>query len=275
MHIVTKQVTTQLDSTAAGLSDEITQVMGMLGAAAASSKHYSVKLAEGAENIERTDDISILKPVVEALLESTREKELETRALQVNLEESKAKTSTLQDEVMALRAEQLKDSLTRIGNRQYFDQSLIDLTSAAKAHDRPLSLLFCDIDKFKQFNDSFGHQIGDDVLRLAAVMVKNSLREGDIAGRYGGEEFGVLLPNTTLRSAKEIAERIRNAFSARDLKNRGTGETIGRITISIGIAELKKTETSVEFIERADKCLYAAKQAGRNRVICEHEANTD
>jgi diguanylate cyclase len=275
MHIVTKQFTTRLDSTAAGLSDEITQVMGMLGAAAASSKHYSVQLAEGAENIGRTDNISILKPVVEALLESTKEKELETRTLQVNLEESKAKTSTLQDEVIALRAEQLKDPLTRIGNRQYFDQSLIDLTFTAKTHDQPLSLLFCDIDNFKKFNDSFGHQIGDDVLRLAAVMIKDSLREGDIAGRYGGEEFGILLPNTTLQSATEIAECIRNAFSARDLKNRGTGETIGRITISIGIAELKKTETSVEFIERADKCLYAAKQTGRNRVISKHEANTD
>lgn len=267
MHIVTKQVATRLDSTAAGLSDEITQVMGMLGAAAASSRDYSVQLAEGAENIERTDDISRLRPVVEALLESTKEKEQETRTLQVNLEESKAKTSALQDEVITLRAEQLKDPLTRIGNRQYFDQHLVDLTSAAKAHGQPLSLLFCDIDDFKQFNDTFGHQIGDDVLRLVATMIKESLREGDIAGRYGGEEFGILLPNTSLTSAKDVAERIRRTLAAREIKKRGTGETIGRITISIGIAEFKDNETSVEFVNRADRCLYEAKQSGRNRII--------
>lgn len=121
MHIATKHVANRLDSTAAGLSDEITQVMGMLGAAAVSSQNYSVQLAEGADNIEHTKDISRLRPVVEALLESTKEKELETRTLQVNLEESKAKTSVLQEEVIALRAGQLKDRLTGIGNRQYFD----------------------------------------------------------------------------------------------------------------------------------------------------------
>jgi diguanylate cyclase len=275
MHIGNSQVANRLESAATGLSDEISKIMGMFGAAAASSKQYSVQLAEGAENIDRTDDISILRPVVEALLQSTKERELEARALQVKLEDSKTKMSALQEEVTTLRAEQLKDPLTGIGNRQHFDQSVTQLTVAAKARAQSLSLLFCDIDHFKKFNDTFGHQIGDDVLRLIAAMIKESLREGDIAARYGGEEFGILLPNTTLKSAKQIAERMCETLSTRELKKRGTGERIGGITMSIGIAEFKRTETSDDFVQRADSCLYVAKRAGRNRAVSEVEINTN
>jgi diguanylate cyclase len=97
------------------------------------------------------------------------------------------------------------------------------------------------------------------------------LRDGDIAGRYGGEEFGIILPGTKLDVAKSVAGRIREAVMARDVRERNSGETLGRITISIGVAQLRPGEASTSFMRRADACLYAAKRAGRNRVIAEDD----
>jgi diguanylate cyclase len=197
--------------------------------------------------------------------------ERETKALELQLEESKARTARLQHEVNTLRAEILMDPLTLIGNRQYFDDSLISLSDEATRGDKALSLLFGDIDHFKSFNDRFGHQVGDQVLRLVAGLITNALRDGDVVGRYGGEEFGILLPGAPLTDAKQTAERIRAAIMARDIKKRGGKGSFGRITISIGVAQFRKGETPVDLVERADACLYAAKRAGRNCVVGESD----
>jgi diguanylate cyclase len=114
-----------------------------------------------------------------------------------------------------------------------------------------------------------GHLTGDQVLRLVAMSVKHNVKGKDTAARYGGEEFAVILPNTTLRAAVTVAEHIRRAVMAKELMKRSTGENLGRMTISIGVATLRKADSRQSLIERADMCLYAAKRHGRNRVICE------
>jgi diguanylate cyclase len=125
--------------------------------------------------------------------------------------------------------------------------------------------------------DNFGHLTGDQVLRLVAMSVKHNVKGKDTAARYGGEEFAVILPNTMLRAAVTVAEHIRRAVMARELMKRSTGENLGRMTISIGVATLRKADTGQSLIERADTCLYAAKRHGRNCVICETdpEVSTD
>ena len=140
-----------------------------------------------------------------------------------------------------------------------------------------MSLMLTDIDHFKTFNDSFGHLTGDQVLRLVAMSVKHNVKGKDTAARYGGEEFAVILPNTMLRAAVTVADHIRRAVMAKELMKRSTGENLGRMTISIGVATLRKSDTGQSLIERADTCLYAAKRHGRNRVICETdpEISTD
>jgi diguanylate cyclase len=127
--------------------------------------------------------------------------------------------------------------------------------------------MLTDIDHFKTFNDNFGHLTGDQVLRLVAMSVKHNVKgkDKDTAARYGG----VILPNTTLRAAVTVAEHIRRAVMAKELMKRSTDENLGRMTISIGVATLRKSDTGQSLIERADTCLYAAKRHGRNRVICE------
>jgi diguanylate cyclase len=113
------------------------------------------------------------------------------------------------------------------------------------------------------------HLTGDQVLRLVAMSVKHNVKGKDTAARYGGEEFAVILPNTTLRAAVTVAEHIRRAVMAKELMKRSTDENLGRMTISIGVATLRKSDTGQSLIERADTCLYAAKRHGRNRVIFE------
>lgn len=128
-----------------------------------------------------------------------------------------------------------------------------------------MSLMLTDIDHFKTFNDNFGHLTGDQVLRLVAMSVKHNVKGKDTTVR----EFAVILPNTILRAAVTVAEHIRRAVMAKELMKRSTGEHLGRMTISIGVATLRKGDTGQSLIERADTCLYAAKRHGRNRVICE------
>src|SRR5207245_4474569 len=128
-----------------------------------------------------------------------------------------------------------------------------------------LSLMLTDIDQFKRFNDVFGHLTGDQVLRLVAHSVKQNVKGQDIAARYGGEEFAVLLPNTALRQALTVADHIRRAVMTKELMKRSTGEHLGRVTVSVGVAMLKPGDDTDSLIERADACLYAAKRNGRNR----------
>src|SRR6185295_19397379 len=122
-----------------------------------------------------------------------------------------------------------------------------------------------------KFNDSYGHLTGDQVLRLVAISVKQNVKGQDIAARYGGEEFAVVLPNTVLRSAITVADHIRRAVMTKELMKRSTGEHLGRVTISLGVATLRKSDTAQSLIERTDICLYAAKRAGRNRVVSESD----
>jgi len=272
LHISSGRSARRLNAVATKLADEVAQVIGMIGAATESSEEYDQHLGEGLAVLEQTERHEALKPVVEALVMATREMEDKTLALELQLETSKSKTVELQQDIDKIRLESSTDPLTLIGNRQYFDEKLPGMIADARETGRPVTLLFADIDHFKDFNDTFGHQVGDQVLRLVAATIKENIREGCFACRYGGEEFGVILPNTPLAGAKMVAERIRSAVRARDLKKRSTRESLGRVTISIGVAQFHPKDTAHELLQRADACLYAAKRSGRDRVVSEHDS---
>jgi diguanylate cyclase len=134
--------------------------------------------------------------------------------------------------------------------------------------------MIADIDHFKNFNDTYGHQTGDQVLRLVAMTLKSNIKGKDLAARYGGEEFVAVLPSTDLAGAVIVAENVRKAIQAKELLKRSTNEKLGRITASFGVAVFQQTDTAASLIERADRCLYGAKRAGRNRVVSEDELNS-
>jgi diguanylate cyclase len=263
--------TERIDNVGAKVADEIDQVMSMIDAAVGTTTSYSQSLAGVSERLTDTSDRDNLRLIVETLVRSTKEMEQVNHSLEARLKASKSEIVQLQQNLETVRNESLTDPLTALSNRKYFDEMLD--RSIAQAHDKghPLSLLLTDIDHFKKFNDTFGHLTGDHVLRLVALSVKQNVKGLDIAARYGGEEFAVILPQTGMRQALTVADHIRRAIMTKELVKRSTGEHLGRVTISIGVATLRKGDTAQSLVARADACLYAAKRNGRNRVICESD----
>ena len=161
------------------------------------------------------------------------------------------------------------DPLTEIGNRKFFDMQLAQAMAAARATGAPLTLLMADIDHFKKFNDTYGHVIGDQVLRLVAKTLVENLKGRDVIARYGGEEFVILLPQTRVADAGRVADLLRASLAGKSLRKRDSNETLGVITISIGAAEYCPGEDRDNLVARADAGMYKAKQAGRNRAVLE------
>lgn len=152
------------------------------------------------------------------------------------------------------------DALTGIYNRRSMDLKLAELLNIAKRYERPFSIIMFDIDRFKNINDSCGHDAGDSILKELAKLVKKELRNTDFFARYGGEEFMVLAPETPIETALELAERLRLKVQQHDFK---TGE---RVTISLGVASLISSDDEANLLKRVDSGLYKAKNAGRNSV---------
>lgn len=268
-HFSSTRLTQRLDQVGSQVKDEIEQVMAMIEAAAGSATSYTESLAGVTQQLGAAGDLEGVRGIVESLVQATKEMEHSNQALEARLNASKQEINQLQENLETVRHESLTDPLTTLANRKFFDQALDQTMAAAFTKGEPLSLLMTDIDHFKSFNDSYGHQTGDQVLRLVAMSVKNNVKGQDIAARYGGEEFSVILPSTVLRSATTVADHIRRAVMTKQLIKRSTQEQLGRITISIGVASLRDGDTAQSLIGRADACLYAAKHAGRNRVISE------
>ena len=259
----------RIDTVGTQVINEIDDVMNLITDALGISATYDESLSGATEKLETADSGEQLRPIIESLAAATREMRETNKALEDRLQLSKTEISNLQQSLDAIRAESLTDPLTGLGNRKYFDRSIESAVEQALASGEPLSLLMFDIDHFKSFNDSYGHLTGDQVLRLVALSLKQTIKGQDITARYGGEEFAVVLPSTGLRQALTVADHIRRAVMAKELKKKSTGEILGRVTISVGVSILKSGDDTDSLIERADACLYAAKRNGRNRVICE------
>ena len=150
---------------------------------------------------------------------------------------------------------------------EFLRQAQID----AMEKDEALSVFLIDIDHFKKFNDDYGHQVGDQVLRLVAKVLQEGVREVDLAARYGGEELIAVLPGADLETCASAAERIRRRIAEAKLTRRATGKEIGSITVSIGVAQFRLAESAEAMIERCDRGLYKAKRTGRNRTMTENE----
>ena len=241
---------------------EIDDVMKLITDALGMSASYDASLTARARNSRPRENRDQVKAIVESLVKSTREMRDTNKALEERLSLSKSEISNLQHSLEAIRAESLTDPLTGLGNRKYFDRSIDMAVQAALASGEPLSLLMFDIDHFKSFNDSYGHLTGDQVLRLVGMSLKQTIKGQDITARYGGEEFAVVLPNTALRQALTVADHIRRAVMAKELKKKSTGEILGRVTISVGVSMLKPGDDT-DVADRTRRRLPLRRQAQR------------
>ena len=169
------------------------------------------------------------------------------------------------------------DGLTQIANRRRFDEYLLQEWSRHIRMHMPLSLLICDVDHFKLFNDRQGHQAGDECLKSVAKALNQCYRAGDLVARYGGEEFAMVLPQTNRAGAVQVAERVRAAVAAAALAHPAS-PVCDRVTVSIGVASMTPPPQAPSdprtLIEQADRHLYLAKKLGRNQVSYDHEENT-
>jgi two-component system cell cycle response regulator len=176
-------------------------------------------------------------------------------------------TDHLRDNVQNSIEMAITDALTGLHNRRYMESHLSTLVEQASGRGKPLALMILDIDFFKSINDTYGHDAGDDVLREFAVRIRKSIRGIDLACRYGGEEFVIVMPETDLTVAGMVAERLRRSIASETFAvNKGTKRI--DVTISIGLATLDhKGEPVADVLKRADTALYRAKHDGRNRVV--------
>lgn len=227
----------------------------------------------GAAGILGSSNFESVRSVVDSLILATRHVEQRSRALEARLFESTSEVQHLREDIETIRRQSLTDQLTGLANRKAFDESLVTAVQTAIDDGTPLCLLMGDIDFFKSFNDNWGHQTGDQVLRLVARCLTENTKGRDTAARYGGEEFTVILPCTTLEDAAKLADIIRRSVQSKKVVKRSTGETLGTITMSFGVAMLRPGETIANLIERTDLALYAAKHAGRNCVRTESDGD--
>ena len=154
-----------------------------------------------------------------------------------------------------------KDSLTNIFNRRIIDEFISKETIKSKRYNNSLALIMIDIDHFKEVNDKYGHQVGDEVILSLVDIISKNIRESDIFGRWGGEEFIILLPETNLNQATIVAQNIRKKVQEYRF------DKVGQKTISLGVSEFNSNDDSTVFIKRVDDALYKAKATGRNRVV--------
>jgi len=204
--------------------------------------------------------------MVDTLAQATQRMEKENSTLESQLSASTQEIEKLREHLEQVRRDAMTDGLTNLPNRKSFDEALMRACAQGDAAGKPVALAVVDIDHFKRFNDTWGHQTGDQVLRYVASVIGRVGEKPRLAARYGGEEFGILFPEETVEQVIGQLEEIRSEIASRLLKRRSTNEDLGAVTISIGIAQRHKGETPSGLIERADAALYGSKRNGRNRI---------
>jgi len=223
---------------------------------------------EALDGMENIDDITdILKHIIkdtETVAASTMEVENRFQAVQEEVE-------TLRNELRSKNDEATTDPLTGLLNRRGLEDSLGQMIHDANHELSSFSIIMLDIDHFKSINDTYGHLVGDNVLQIVSHLITDSIKGKDIAARFGGEEFLILLPSTPLIGGVMLAEKIRKQFERFKWRNKASNTSIGQIRVSAGVSAYRNGETSESIIQRADKALYYSKENGRNRVTSEKQ----
>jgi diguanylate cyclase len=269
---LTRERTAQtMEDVGAGISGMLDTVLGKLERAGKDAGEYGRTLSAATGELGGAQSPAAVAKMVERLVGATQAMEVRTRSLEGELQRSSDQVTELKTQLDTVRKESRLDPLTGVANRKAFDTELQSAIKDARQEGSSVALMMCDIDHFKRFNDTWGHQTGDQVLRLVASCLSENVKGRDTAARYGGEEFVVILRQTALDGAAKLAEQIRMNVENKKLVKRSTGDILGTITISIGVAQLREGDSPELLVQRADRALYRAKNTGRNRVVPETE----
>ena len=231
-----------------------------------STSEFGGHLEESATYLTGQSDMATLQNVISQLQGETLEMVTTMHGLSENLANSQHEIDALRKQLENARAEAMVDPLTGVMNRRGFNLRMDESLADSKREHSPLSLVLVDIDFFKKINDGYGHLFGDKVIRGLAEVLKANIKGKDTVARLGGEEFGLLLPETDLAGAQALSEKIRRTMELSKIRRLDRDEQVGGITISLGVAMLSDQEDQIRFFDRADKALYASKSNGRNQV---------
>ena len=261
-----QQLSERVENIGAQMTGEMSALLSLIGSAAASANTYQASLQNAEEQLSHGESQQSSTDLVRALKSATKTMAQTNADVCANLETSRAQVEQLEDCLKLAREESSRDPLTGLVNRRQLELLLDETINRSTTTGQPASLLVVDVDEFKAFTDTHGHVAGDSALRYVASCIKSNIKGKDTAGRYAGDEFAVILPDTSVEHAVSLAERVRHLVNARHLVKKATGESMGHISVSIGVAECAEGDTADSFLHRADKYMYAAKKAGRNRV---------
>lgn len=244
---------------------KITQILGQSGE---DHRAFGAALEQNASDLEGgapvAATVDTLVALTRAMIERTREAEDQMR-------KTGEEISTLRDDLANARKTASTDALTGLPNRRAMDTHLEEAVDAARRNREIFTVAICDIDHFKRFNDTYGHPLGDEVIKFVASSLARTSGEKCFVGRYGGEEFVVMYEGKSPQEVAAILDRIRGEVGARELKITATGKTIGRVTFSAGVSTLERRDSPGAMLKRADAALYRAKEGGRNRVCIDGE----
>ncbi len=244
-------------------------VAKVLQAHVTDSEGFSERLDGANERLSRHESVGPIKEIVLALIEDNRDMRDRLYNVRNQLEELRLQVVQLQTNLERAEEAGLRDVVTAIGNRRFFDACFIEEVEKAQRLADHICLALADIDKFKHVNDRFGHLVGDRLLRLFANILVQNVRGQDKVARFGGEEFALIFPGARLAEAVTAAERIRGVLESKQWTIEPSGERVGKVTASFGVAKLRADEFPNDLLRRADERLYEAKVQGRNRVVAD------
>ena len=234
------------------------QVSALVGEVGDDTSRYGNALAGITNSLSPDASDEQVRGAVRDLMSETSAMQEQNARFRHQLMESNNEIGDLRQNLEVARTEAVTDSLTGLMNRRFIDDALQDAASESISDGQSLSILMLDVDHFKRFNDTYGHQLGDIVLKQVARCLTASIKGQDIAGRYGGEEFMIILPDTDLDGAISVGQQILTSVASKRIVRKSSGQSLGQITLSAGAATLAEGETVASLSVRADDALYAA-----------------
>lgn len=261
------ELATRLGKVGQELDDEVFAVMRLLKHHLDFSGSHSEMLAKVSKSLQTLTSPDQIRAIVQMLIGENAKVQTEVKILRERLQQSQAQIEKLRASLSESQMLGMIDAVTALKNRHWLEAHLPREVHSAIEANEPLSLIMADVDHFKKINDTFGHAVGDEILRRFAELLSKNIKGRDTAVRYGGEEFVVVLPQTKAEGARNLGEQIRSELESKKWMHHRTGRPIGKVTASFGVAQLRDGEAHDLLIERADAKLYEAKAAGRNCVV--------
>jgi diguanylate cyclase len=273
-YIPSKDHRERFDKVGVNVDKAIGRVLGSLGDIIEDEEAFSRDLALTPERLSAAENRQALIGEIRNMIQSAGFIGEQQRRLEEKLGASINDINNLRDQLQKIRNANVTDPLTDLPNRISFERSLQGALSSAAERKARLCLALCDIDGFKRFNDKWGHLTGDQVLCLVAMEVKQKVGKTGTVARLGGAQFAAIMPDMEMGGVRALADKIRTTIMSRDITIKSTNQRLGRVHVSFGIAGAQADDTPDSLTFRTQKCLRAAKDRGRNCVVCEGDEDT-